>query len=93
MIRFARLQNSISTVEPKSENNPLPVPAEVRQQVFEPREPRQLLHGLLEIVQRCGVSASPEQTVVAVIMEVDRWEVLGDEPGQATAQETKPENG
>lgn len=75
-MRFARLKEHPAQVIPANDN-PIGIPIElVGQQVFEPCDPRVLLHRLLDLVSRCGPGQPPEATVALVKEEVEGWQIL-----------------
>jgi hypothetical protein len=80
-MKFARLTNDV--LPPNSERNPTPFEAILGAEVYEPKEPAELLSKLLDIIQRADRVGSA-RTVGAVLLEVGRWEVFPDEPGKAS---------
>lgn len=79
-MKFARLKQHSDVIPAGEGGNALAVDVQLDQPVFEPAEPGQLLHTLLDIISRHGSAQNLEATVCKVILEVDRWEVL-DGPG------------
>jgi len=83
-LKFARLVND-------SGNSDLAMSAPSLADAYAPVSATDLLNGLLNLIQKCGTSLSPEQTTVAVMLEVSRWEVAdgdGPKPQEIATQTT-----
>jgi predicted RNA-binding protein associated with RNAse of E/G family len=71
---FTRIKDVSVTIPAGEDGNPTGLPIDVNQaKVAVPTESRELLRLLLDLLTKCGPTMSHDQTVFAVIMEVDRW--------------------